>query len=56
MIIKIKHQTDYNFSTNVPRLVQSLKLFPSISKSQKIINWKISCNNGSIKESLIKML
>ena len=36
MILKIKHQTNYYYSSCVPRLVQSLKLFPSKSKNQKV--------------------
>ena len=51
MILKIKHQTNYYYSSCVPRLVQSLKLFPSKSKNQKIIDWKITCNRGSLEES-----
>ena len=51
MILKIKHQTNYYYSSCVPRLVQSLKLFPSKSKNQKVIDWKITCNSGSLEES-----
>ena len=37
MILNIKHQTTYNFYSSVPRLVQSLKLYPSNCKNQKVI-------------------
>ncbi len=51
MIIKIKHQTEYSFSDTVPRLVQSLKLIPSKTKNQNVLDWKLSCSNGSLLES-----
>ena len=51
MIIKIKHQTEYSFSNTVPRLVQSIKLIPSKTKNQNILDWKLSCTNGSLLES-----
>ena len=51
MILTIKHQTNYNFYSNVPRLVQSLKLYPSNCKNQKVINWNISTNIGQLTRS-----
>ena len=51
MILKVKHQTNYNFYSNVPRLVQSLKLYPSKSKNQKLINWNISTSIGQLTNS-----
>ena len=51
MIINIKHQTNYNFYSNVPRLVQSLKLYPSNCKNQKVINWNISTSIGQLTNS-----
>ena len=51
MILNIKHQTNYNFHSNVPRLVQSLKLYPSKCKNQKIINWTISTSKGQLINS-----
>ena len=51
MILTIKHQTNYNFYSNVPRLVQSLKLYPSNCKNQKIINWNISTSIGQLTKS-----
>ncbi len=56
MIVDIKHQTIYNFETNVPRLVQSLKLHPSICKNQKVLHWKISASHGILEESYIDSL
>jgi len=51
MILTIKHQTNYNFYSNVPRLVQSLKLYPSNCKNQKVINWNISTSIGQLTKS-----
>ena len=51
MILNIKHETNYNFSSNVPRLVQSLKLYPSKCKNQKIIDWNIYTNIGYLANS-----
>ena len=51
MILNIKHQTNYNFYSSVPRLVQSLKLYPSNCKNQKVINWNISTSMGQLIKS-----
>ena len=51
MILTIKHQTNYNFYSSVPRLVQSLKLYPSNCKNQKVINWNISTSIGQLTKS-----
>ena len=51
MILSIKHQTSYNFYSNVPRLVQSLKLYPSNCKNQKVIKWNISASMGQLCKS-----
>ena len=51
MILKICHKTEYYFSSKVPRLVQLLKLYPSKAKTQKILDWKISCNNNTLEEA-----
>ena len=51
MILNIKHQTNYNFYSCVPRLVQSLKLYPSNCKNQKVINWNISTSMGQLTKS-----
>ena len=51
MILTIKHQTNYNFYSKVPRLVQSLKLYPSNCKNQKVINWNISTSIGQLTKS-----
>ena len=51
MKIKVKHQTFYHFNSVVPRLTQSIKLFPSKCSNQKIIRWKINCDRGNIIES-----
>ena len=51
MKIKIRHETTYNYSSIVPQLIQSLKLFPSKCKNQKIINWKVYSDKGKVKDS-----
>ena len=51
MILTIKHQTNYNFYSSVPRLVQSLKLYPSNCKNQKVIDWNISTSIGQLTKS-----
>ena len=51
MKIKVKHQTIYNFNLPVPRLTQSVKLYPSKCKNQRIINWNINSDKGNIIES-----
>ena len=51
MILNIKHQTTYNFYSSVPRLVQSLRLYPSNCKNQKVINWNISTSVGKLDKS-----
>ena len=51
MILNIKHQTKYNFSSCVPRLIQSLRLYPSQCKNQKVINWNIYSSSGLIEKS-----
>ena len=51
MNLKISHKTTYTFNNIVPRLIQSLKLYPSICKNQKIIEWKVSSNKGLIIDS-----
>ena len=40
MKIKITHSTTYKYSSMVPRLVQCLKLYPSVCDNQEIIDWK----------------
>ena len=34
-----------------PRLVQSLKLYPSKCNSQNVLNWKITCDKAIIEAS-----
>ena len=50
MKIKITHSTTYKYSSTVPRLIQCLKLYPSICDNQ-ILNWETSTSNGKIIES-----
>ena len=51
MKIEISHETTYNYSEVVPQLIQSLKLFPTKCKNQKIIDWNVFTNKGIIKDS-----
>ena len=51
MIIKISHTTNYNFEEKVPRLIQSLKLYPTTCKNQKILDWKITSSQGTVIDS-----
>ena len=51
MKIKVDHQTTYKFDSIVPRLTQSLKLYPSKCNNQKIINWTVKSNKGLIVNS-----
>ncbi|MAH88912.1 MAG: hypothetical protein CMJ06_02555 [Pelagibacterales bacterium] len=51
MIIKISHKTKYFFENTVPRLIQTLKLYPTSCKNQKVLEWNISSNKGEILNS-----
>ena len=51
MIIKISHKTNYHFAEKVPRLIQSLRLYPTNCKYQKVLDWKISSSKGSMINS-----
>ena len=56
MKIKITHSTTYKYSSTVPRLIQCLKLYPSICENQQILEWNTFSNNGKIIESHIDSL
>ena len=49
MKISIYHRTTYSYDETVPRLSQSLRLYPSVCKNQSIINWAINVDKGKIK-------
>ncbi len=49
MKISIYHRTTYSYNKTVPRLSQSLRLYPSICKNQSVINWAINVDKGKIK-------
>ena len=51
MKININYKTFYQFTSEVPRLVQQLKLFPTECANQKIIDWSIKASEGEIIES-----
>ncbi len=56
MIIRINYKTSYEFSSYVPRLVQSLNIYPTECKNQKIINCKITSSHGNLEENPIDAL
>ena len=49
MKISIYHRTTYSYDETVPRLSQSLRLYPSVCKNQSIINWAINVDKGKNK-------
>ena len=49
MKISSYHRTTYTYDKTVPRLSQSLRLYPSICKNQSVINWVINVDKGKIK-------
>ena len=51
MKIKIKHETNYTFTSEVPKLIQSVKLYPTKCRNQEITSWSIKTSKGSIQES-----
>ena len=53
MKIKISHSTTYKYNSTVPRLIQCLKLYPSVCHNQEILEWKTSSSTGKIIESHI---
>ena len=53
MKIKITHSTTYKYSSSVPRLIQCLKLYPSVCHNQEILEWETSSSSGKIVESHI---
>ena len=53
MKIKITHSTTYKYTSTVPRLIQCLKLYPSICDNQEILEWETSSSSGRIVESHI---
>ncbi len=56
MKIKITHSTTYKYNSIVPKLIQSLKLYPSICNNQEIIEWDTSSSSGKIIESHLDSL
>ena len=51
MKIKVTHLTTYSYNSTVPKLIQCLKLYPSICLNQEILEWSIKSNSGKIIES-----
>ena len=50
MIININYETSYVFSSNVPRLVQSIMLHPTECSNQKVFSCEIVTSNGVLVE------
>ena len=50
MIIKINFRTRYTFSATVPRLVQTLMMYPTECYNQKIESCEISTSVGEVTE------
>ena len=46
MKININHKTIYNYSDIVPRLIQSVRLFPTECANQKQLNGQLSLVRG----------
>lgn len=56
MKISITHNTQYYYSSEVPKLIQCVKLYPSICKNQELLGWKIYASHGKITESHVDAL
>ena len=56
MKIRITHSTTYIYNLTVPKLIQCLKLYPSICENQNILKWNTTSNTGKITESHIDAL
>ena len=50
MIFEIKYKTSYHFSNEVPMLIQQIKLYPTVCKNQKILEWSIDSLEGELSE------
>ena len=56
MIIKINYKTSYRYTSHVPRLVQSLNIYPTECKNQKVIDCDIKASQGKLEENPIDAL
>lgn len=56
MKIKVKYTTTYSYDSIVPKLIQSLKLYPTTSSNQEILDWRVSASKGKILESHVDAL
>ena len=56
MIIEINYKTSYKFTSRVPRLVQSLNLYPTECKNQKVIDFNINASQGMLEENPVYAL
>jgi hypothetical protein len=56
MIIKINYKTSYKYTSHVPRLVQSLNIYPTECKNQKVVDCEIKASQGKLEESPVDAL
>ena len=50
MILEVEYKTSYHFSSEVPMLIQQIKLYPTECKNQKILKWSIDALEGELSE------
>ena len=50
MILEVEYKTSYHFSSEVPMLIQQIKLHPTQCKNQKILKWSIDALEGELSE------
>lgn len=51
MKIKINHTTTYSYESIVPKLIQCLKLYPTVCDNQKVLEWEIKASSGKVLDS-----
>lgn len=51
MLLHIHHRTRYRYDNPRHRLVQSLRLTPSVCANQKVLNWKVSVEEATMGAS-----
>ena len=56
MILEVEYKTSYHFSSEVPMLIQQIKLYPTECKNQKILKWSIDALEGELSEVFIDAL
>ena len=51
MKIKVNHTTTYSYESFVPKLIQCIKLYPTICKNQNVLEWNLKASSGKIINS-----